>query len=204
MAKSNYFEDIAEFKFDKDLDYPRSELIKAQNENPAVLTCEYELSDEDIESVEEDFTTCIVLKQSFSLTSYYDNTHTTTGVVVDFGVFKDWLTTSFDVGDQGKEPLRAAASFSDLESVVSENETIPGMKDIQSELTKIKKGAGKWNNSSEGYIYLTYISPAISKLWYFSDYFSLPCRINLNEFATGQPPRSLSIEELKLQKRCLN
>ena len=48
IAKSNYFEDNAEFRFDKDLDYPRGELIKVRNSNPEVITCEYELSDENI------------------------------------------------------------------------------------------------------------------------------------------------------------
>lgn len=200
LAKSNYFEDNADFQFDKDLDYPRSELIKAKNENPAVLTCEYELSDEDVESVEDEYGEGIISKQTFSLTSYYDNTRKTTGVAVDFNVFKNWLITSFDVGDQGQEFLRAVASFSALEDVVSENETTPGMKEIQTELNKIKKGAGKWENPLEGYIFLTYISPAVPKLWYFSDYFSLPCRINLNEFATGKPTGSLSSEEFKIAK----
>lgn len=200
LAKSNYFEDNADFQFNKDLDYPRSELIKAKNENPAVLTCEYELSDADVKSVEDDLGEGIISKQTFSRTCYYDNTHTASGVSVNFDVFKNWLITSFDVGDQGKELLRAAASFSDLENVVSENETTPGMTEIQGELNKIKKGAGKWKNPLEGYIYLTYILPAIPKLWYFSDYFSLPCRINLNEFAAGTPTGSLSSEEFKIAK----
>lgn len=200
LAKSNYFEDNADFQFNKDLDYPRSELIKAKNENPAVLTCEYELSDADVKSVEDDLGEGIISKHTFSRTCYYDNTHTASGVSVNFDVFKNWLITSFDVGDQGKELLRAAASFSDLENVVSENETTPGMTEIQGELSKIKKGAGKWKNPLEGYIYLTYILPAIPKLWYFSDYFSLPCRINLNEFAAGTPTGSLSSEEFKIAK----
>lgn len=200
LAKSNYFEDNADFQFNKDLDYPRSELIKAKNENPAVLTCEYELSDADVKSVEDNLGEGIISKQTFSLTCYYDNTCTATGVSVNFDVFKNWLITSFDVGDQGKELLRATASFSDLENVASENETTPGMKEIQGELSKIKQGAGKWENPLEGYIYLTYISPAIPKLWYFSDYFSLPCRINLNEFAAGTPTGSLSREEFKIAK----
>lgn len=200
LAKSNYFEDNADFQFNKDLDYPRSELIKAKNENPAVLTCEFELSDADVKSVEDDLGEGIISKQTFSRTCYYDNTHTASGVSVNFDVFKNWLITSFDVGDQGKELLRAAASFSDLENVVSENETTPGMTEIQGELSKIKKGAGKWKNPLEGYIYLTYILPEIPKLWYFSDYFSLPCRINLNEFAAGTPTGSLSSEEFKIAK----
>lgn len=158
------------------------------------------MSDADVKSVEDDLGEGIISKQTFSRTCYYDNTHTASGVSVNFDVFKNWLITSFDVGDQGKELLRAAASFSDLENVVSENETTPGMTEIQGELSKIKKGAGKWKNQLEGYIYLTYILPAIPKLWYFSDYFSLPCRINLNEFAAGTPTGSLSSEEFKIAK----
>ena len=47
LAKSNYFESNEEFRYNKDLDYPRSELIKVRTENPKVITCEYELSDEE-------------------------------------------------------------------------------------------------------------------------------------------------------------
>ena len=200
LAKLNYFEDNADFKFNKDLDYPRSELIKAKKENPAALTCEYELSDEDVEAVEEDFGKGIISKQSFLLTSYYDNTRTTTGVSVDFNIFKNWMIASFDVGDQGKELIRTATTFSELENIASENQTTPGMKEIQAELNKIKKGAGEQKNPLEGYIYSTYIAPAIPKFWYFSDYFSLPYRINLNEFATGKPTGSISSEEFKIAK----
>ena len=55
LAKSNYFEGNVDFQFDKNLDYPRSELTKVHTENPKVLTCEYELSDEDVKSVIDDF-----------------------------------------------------------------------------------------------------------------------------------------------------
>ena len=200
LAKSNYFEENPDFQFNKDLDYPRSELIKVRNQNPYALTCEYELSNEDIKNIEDDFAEGIISKQSFSLTSRYDNTRIITGITANFGVFKDWLIASFDVGSQGKELLHTVASFSDLETAVAENETTPGMKEIQTMLTKIKKNAGRWENPLEGYIYFNYISPAIPKLWYFSDYFSLPCRINLNDFATGEPTENLSTEEFKIAK----
>lgn len=199
LAKSNYFEDNTEFKFSKDLDYPRGELTKVRNENPAAITCEYELSDEDIQKIEDDFESGIIQKQIFSVTSYYDNTRTT-GVSVDFSVFKDWLIKTFGVGDQGKEFINEADSFSNLEDTVTENSTLPGMKEIETELEKIKDASGGCKNSLEGYIYRTFISPAIPKLWYFSDYFSLPCRINLNDFATGKPTGSLSSEEYKIAK----
>ena len=41
---------------------------------------DYELSDEDVRSVENSFSPGIIQKQIFSVTSYYDNTKTTTGI----------------------------------------------------------------------------------------------------------------------------
>ena len=198
LAKSNYFEDNTEFRFNKDLDYPRSELIKVRNENPPALTCEYELSDEDISCVETAFAKGIIPRKNFCVTSFYDNTSKASGVEIDFTVFKDWLISFFGVGDQGKHLIRAADSFSSLESVVSENAELPAMEQIQAQLGEIKTGAGDFENRLEGYIYNTYLSPEIPKLWYFSDYFSLPCRINLNDFSTGQPTNNLSREEVKI------
>jgi len=200
LAKSNYFEDNAEFQFNKDLDYPRSEVTKVRTNNPKVLTCEYELSGEDVRCIEEAFAEGIISKQNFFVTSYYDNTRTITGVTTDFDVFKNWLITSFEVGDQCKKLIRAADSYSALESAISENNSFPGMNEIKIELDKIKKDSSGWENPLEGYIYKTHISPAIPKLWYFSDYFSLPCRINLNDFAAGRPTGSLSSEEYKIAK----
>ena len=198
LAKSNYFEDNTEFRFNKDLDYPRSELIKVRNENPPALTCEYELSDEDISCVETAFAKGIIPRKNFCVTSFYDNTSKASGVEIDFTVFKDWLISFFGVGDQGKQLIRAADSFSSLESVVSENAELPAMEQIQAQLGEIKTGAGDFEDRLEGYIYNTYLSPEIPKLWYFSDYFSLPCRINLNDFSTGQPTNNLSREEVKI------
>ncbi|MDU5217126.1 MAG: AAA family ATPase [Atopobium sp.] len=200
LAKSNYFEKNSEFEYNKDLDYPRNELIKVRNENPAVLTCEYELENEDIRGIEEAFAGGIVSPQTISVTSYYDNSSKITGIDVNFNAFKEWLISHFGVGEQGKELILAATSFDNLEETVNENPNIPGAMEIKAELGRIKEGAAKWHNPLEGYIYLNHISKAIPKLWYFSDYFSLPCRINLNEFASGQATSNLSSEEIKIAK----
>lgn len=200
LAKSNYFEDNKEFKFNKDLDYPRSELTKVRNDNPKAITCDYELSDEDIQSIEEKYASGVIKGRNFSVTSYYDNSRTIAGFVVDFDVFKDWLIASFGIGDQGKELIRASKSFLNLESVVAENSDLPGMEKIKAELGSIKGGSDKWENPLEGYIFNTFLSSAIPKLWYFSDYFSMPCRINLNDLANDYTRGSLSPEEYKIAK----
>ena len=79
LAKSNYFDANKEFQFNKDLDYPRSELIKVRDENPKAITCEYELSDEEMTNIEDDFTKGIISRRSFSVTYYYDNTKKVNG-----------------------------------------------------------------------------------------------------------------------------
>ncbi len=200
IAKSNYFEDNAEFKFDKDLDYPRGELIKVRNSNPEAITCEYILSDEDIKIIEDTFAEGIVSQRALSETYYYDNTSVTTGIEVSFNVFKTWLITSFDVGDQAKELIKQADSSSALEVTISANLSLPGMDKIKAEIDKIKSKAKGWEDPLEGYIYKTFIEPSIPQLWYFSDYFSLPYRINLAEFANGNQSGSLSQEEYKIAK----
>lgn len=200
LAKSRYFEDNADFLFDKDLDYPRSELTKVRDENPKALTCHYELSDEDIERVESAFSAGIIQNHNFSVTSFYDNKRTVSGIDADVVVFKEWLISSFDVEEQGEELIREADSYLGLEKAIAENTNLNGFKEIKTELEQIRKGAGDWSNPLEGYIYKKYIYPEIPKLWYFSDYFSLPCRINLNDFAAGRPTGSLSPEEYKIAK----
>ena len=200
IAKSNYFEENTDFKFNKDLDYPRGELTKVRNSNPEVITCEYELSDEDIKKIEDAFAEGIVSQRLFSETYFYNNTSETTGITVSFDVFKTWLITSFEVGDQGKELINQADSFTTLDSTISANLSLPGMENIKKETDKIKSKAKGWDDPLEEYIYKTYIAPAIPKLWYFSDYFSLPYRIDLNGFANGNQSGSLSQEEYKIAK----
>lgn len=200
LAKFNYFEKNVEFEFNKDLDYPRSELVKVRNDNPAVLTCEYVLEDKDIQSIEKEFTKGILSSRTVVVTAYYDNSHEAKEITTNFKVFKDWLISHFDVGDQGKELILATTSFDKLEEVVNENSSIPGTKEIKVELDRIKKEASNLPDPLQGYIYSAHISKAMPKLWYFSDYFSLPCRINLNEFAFGRATSNLSSEEIKIAK----
>lgn len=65
LAKTNYFEDNQDFKFNMDLDYPRSELVKVRSENPEVITCEYELSDQDVNKIEDAFGKGILSEKYF-------------------------------------------------------------------------------------------------------------------------------------------
>ena len=191
LAKSNYFEDNPDFKFNKDLDYPRSELIKARNENPAAITCEYLLSDEEIRNIEETFGVGILKNKNFAVTSYYDDSKKASGITANFDIFKKWLITYLEINETDSALISSVDSFADLETFLTENTTISKAEEINSEISKIKNEGSKWGNPLEGFIFKKFILPSIPKLWYFSDYFSLPSRININDFAANNSSKML-------------
>lgn len=56
IAKTNYYDARdTQFCFDKDLDYPRSELMRAKKDNPVAVMCEYTLTDMELAEIEEYF-----------------------------------------------------------------------------------------------------------------------------------------------------
>ena len=199
IAKTNYFEDNKDFIFNKDLDYPRSELVKVRATNPEVVTCEYELEDEDVAPIEDAFGTGILIGRTISVCSLYDNTNQVGGVYANFDAFKNWVVSEFAVDDSGKAIILNAETFDNLEKGVGENLSLAGMKDVKSRLEIIKKDAHGWPVPLAGYIYFKFIQPAMPKFWYFSDYFSLPPRINLSDFEAGRTG-VLSPDEIKIAR----
>lgn len=200
IAKTHYFEKNPEFEFNKDLDYPRNELMRVRNDNPEAVTCEYQLTDDDFANVEEDFSKGIITSKEISITTFYDNTVSTTGIVIDFDVFKSDIVSKFGLGDQAKEAIIKCNDFKEMTESVAANETLPGMAELKAYLGNIKSTDSTWDDPLEEFIYAKYIEPLIPKMWYFSDYFSMPCRINLAEYAAWTPNCSLSKEEYDIAK----
>ena len=198
LAKTNYFEDNKDFVFNKELDYPRSELTKIRKSNPEAITCEYELNDEDLKSIRDDFCEGIISKQSFSITTHYENNSTVSGIDVNFDIFKTWLISKLNPEEADKEMIRGTDDFSELLEVTHEFTQKQELAEIRKILTQINQYSGDWNDPLAGYIYSNYISPKIPKFWYFSDYFSLPYRINLNSFAQKVRNKNISTEEDKI------
>ena len=197
IAKTNYFENNADFKFSKELDYPRSELTKVNNDNPKAITCIYAIEQEDKDKIEEEFAPNIITSDEFSITTYYDNSHTYTPIPVNFLVFKNWIIGKNDIGDQGKELLESATDFDSLEDIANKEKNISGMEEIAKYLAEIRKIEGNFS-PLENYILSTFILPKLPKFWYFSDYFSLPYRINLNDLNKKNVNGSMTNEEYKI------
>lgn len=197
IAKTNYFENNADFKFSKELDYPRSELTKVNNDNPKAITCIYAIEQEDKDKIEEEFAPNIITSDEFNITTYYDNSHTYTPIPVNFLVFKNWIIGKNDIGDQGKELLESATDFDSLEDIANKETNISGMEEIAKYLAEIRKIEGNFS-PLENYILSTFILPKLPKFWYFSDYFSLPYRIDLNDLNKKNVNGSMTNEEYKI------
>lgn len=200
LAKSNYFEDNKDFKFDKALDYPRKEYAKLSDENPKALKCEYEFEDKEIEEIEEIYGKGIIVNKTIGVTTCYDNNKFISNFEVNFSVYKDWIFRKFDLTDQDKDVFAGTESYEEMYEALTENTSISKYQDIKNELDNVKTNGLNWENLVEGYFYSKYINKKIPKYWYFSDYFSLPYRINLNEFNRGHITNNLSSEELKIAK----
>lgn len=194
IAKTNYFDEkVPSFKFNKDLDYPRSQLIQARKENPVAVRCEYTLSGDEIEEIEEYFTLGILKSHTFALTTKYDGSRTVEGLDVDFDVFKTWLIKTYG-DDDIKTALEECDDFDSVYKVAGENAADTDWAKLNTELQKLKSTA-KWTDVVSGFIYFTYIDPAIPKFWYFSDYFNLPARINLAKYETWIANKKPSTDE---------
>ena len=191
LAKSNYFENDEEFKFNKSLDYPRSELVKAKDQNPPAITCQYQLSIEEQQSIEDRFLPGILQDNHFSLTTLYNNRHIPE-IPVDFEKFKLWLTSKIKIAEETKQLILNASDFSNLLAIVSDNISIPGIKELQSILSEFDNYQKTWQDPITGHIFENYLSKSIPKFWYFSDYYSLPYRFDLNDISNKNSSGYLS------------
>ena len=202
MAKTKYFDtDNKEFKFDKTLDYPRSLLSKVSGENPEAVTCEYLLSAEDIAKIEEELGKGILKSESFSKISKYDNTATIIGANTDLKKFIDFICEKFELNQDDVATIKKCKDFDELIKICSISDTLSEAKTLLDKIqNKNQNISSEWGNPLDKYAYFSFISPNIPKFWYFSEYYSMPCRFNINSFANGNTDKSLTDEEYSTAK----
>lgn len=189
LAKTNYFQDDEQFKFNLTHDYPRSEKkkIDKSGEDPKAITCRYELSKDLIDEIEAELGQGVLNFKSVEITYYYKSSRRTfSGVNANISVFiENKLKASGIKSDALAKRLGAVKSREDFDSVVksySDENYIQTLNEIE------KYFAFKWNweNPIEEYIARLYIDKNLPKFLYYDEYFTLPSEISIEKLEQEQ------------------
>ncbi|HPG00019.1 MAG TPA: AAA family ATPase, partial [Kiritimatiellia bacterium] len=187
IAKSNYFVDDKDFKFEPILDYPRKEKKKYDKAGQVgtVITCSYEISKELLAEIAKDLGQNVFTEAEFRYSRKYDNNATWEGVSVDLKAFFDGKFLSHSVTDDAfKAKILSVRDLAALRTIAKDHPDEP-FKSFINHLEKYFQNEYRWANPIEEYVARLWIKPRLPKLIYYSDYYALPSRINLQDLQNG-------------------
>ncbi|MBD3674123.1 MAG: AAA family ATPase [Planctomycetaceae bacterium] len=205
LAKTNYFEDDDNFKLNATHDYPRKEkkkMDKSDQKAPAI-TCTFTLTEELLQSIEEDLGKGVFTETMPSKTLYYNDRPIWTNYSgVDLKKFVTHKLDELGYSKNGfEEKLLAVKSIEDLENLAQELGTDESPISFDS-LKRYYKNSWGWNGSPlneyvlNEYVFRTHISKNLPKYLYYDEYYTLPSRISIEDMQS----ESLEESELKTAK----
>ena len=195
IAKTNYFRDEEAFKFKLSRDYPKKELtsVRKSGENPAAITCDYLISDEMLEEIENEFGAGVFNKKKINVTTHYDGYRTVGGVVSSVDHFISRLASDIGFPPKGDicDALKVCKTEEEFKEIIAgENAT-----DFSEKLQGYQDFfiAEKWSDGVSKNIWRKFLSPNLPKYLYYDEYYSLPSQFSLEKLKNS----SLEEEELK-------
>ena len=98
LAKTHYFQEDEDFKFNSTHDYPRKDKkrMEKNNENPEAITCVYEIDEKLLQSIEKSMGKDLLKSNTFSITTNYDNSKTIS-LSVDAKKFIEFKTKELNI-----------------------------------------------------------------------------------------------------------
>lgn len=187
IAKTNYFSDGNDFKFNPTHDYPRKEKKKydKSGEIGDAITCTYHCTNEEIKQIEKLVGVDTVDKWEVSVTTKYDNKRTITNPEVNTPKFLEFIgkkhnliAEDLDVikSLKGKdEILNAIKEFKETNESSEENKLLKALNDIEINYFVDLN----WDNWLAAYLWRKHFSLIIPKFMYFDEYYELPSKIDL-------------------------
>lgn len=183
IAKTHYFQDDKDFKFNSTHDYPRKDKVKMDKsgENPQVITCVYEIDNDLQQSIETEIGKGTLESTTFSVITKYDNS-TIIGVTVDTKKFIDYKTKELNIASNAlTDKLLKVKNKTDLETFEKEYTEENKVNGIKS-LLPYFENKNNWSNDPIGeYVYRVFLKPKMPKFLYYDEYYSLPSRISIEK-----------------------
>lgn len=189
IAKTNYFQDDEDFKFNLTHDYPRREKKKVEKsiENPKAVTCTYQISDELKSEIENEVGKGVFKTSEFTITYRYDNKKRTFGdITADSKKFIELKTKELGISSNATTEkllkVTTAAEFDKVAASFKDESYVDGFKTLK----KYFKFQWNFDNPIEEYITRVFLDPKIPKFLYYDEYYSLPSRISIQKLEKNQ------------------
>lgn len=183
IAKTHYFQNDEDFKFNSTHDYPRKDKkrMEKNNENPKAITCTYKIDDTLIQSIEKEMGKGILKSTSFSVTTQYDNSKTIS-LSVDTKKFIEFKTKEINIASTAlTDKLLKVKNKADLEALEKEYTEENKANGIKS-LLPYFENENNWSSDPIGeYVYRVLLKPKMPKFLYYDEYYSLPSRISIEK-----------------------
>lgn len=181
IAKTNYFTKDIRFIFNKTLDYPRREL-KAYEKSGKIaetVTCTYEIGDDLREQISEDVGEAVFNAIRFEITTKYDNSFIWTEIGSEKSKFYEHQFAKHGITEnEFKKSVMQAGSISELTELAKRIEVENDKKFIET-IKPFFQNDWQWNDPVAEYVARKWLKPKLPKFLYYSDYYSLPSRIDL-------------------------
>lgn len=205
IAKTNYFSNDEDFKFNSTHDYPRKEKKKYDKlgEIGKAISCTYQLSEDEISEIEKDIGKNVVNNWEFTVTTKYDNCRTILNPEINLSIFWEFIAKNFGLKDTYKDKILAIDDKDDLLDLIEEykQSSTEEDKNFFNTLNQIKeKYLTKldWDNFIQAYLWEKHFKLNIPKFMYFDEYYELPSKIDLSTISN-----SSSSQEIKTAKALL-
>ncbi|MFW5983236.1 MAG: AAA family ATPase [bacterium] len=184
IAKTNYFQDDKQFKFNITHDYPRKEKkkIDKSGENPKAVTCIYKIPEWLVEKISNDVGQNVLKSKEFSITTQFSNSDRTfDGINADKKKFIEAKTKELGISSNATneklEKIKSVSEFDELSTTYKDENYVEAFKKLK------KYFEFKWSfeNPIEEYIARTYLDVNLPKFLYYDEYFTLPSRISIEK-----------------------
>lgn len=199
LAKSNYFENDAKFKFNTTHDYPRKEKkkIDKSGEVPDAISCTYKIAGELHDEIAADLGEGVFSQETFTVTRNYENTQSWKNVEVSHeNFFKNKIKVLGVTDKTLKEKLAKLKSKESYDIILAEYAESEHKNSIEN-LSKYFENSWKWKHDFLGeYVARKWLRPNLPKFLYYDEFYMLPSRISIESLNS----QSLQLEEQKTAK----
>ena len=187
IAKTNYFSDDSDFKFNPTHDYPRKEKKKydKSSEIGKAISCTYLLEQEEISEIEKYLGCGVISKWEFTITTKYDNSRTVTLPEVDTNKFLEFIGNKYNLSSENLNILKTLTSEEKILDAIDghkSEEDDPEKEKLSKALIHIKDNYFtdlNWDDWLAAYLWQRHLKPIMPKFMYFDEYYELPSKINL-------------------------